>query len=100
MEDSLRILALEVEKTEATEDDFQPLLVEEARKVWELYQDEFIREMYFRGDQMLAVLMLECKDIHEAKDRLAELPLVNAGLIQFELVPLVPYPGLARLFAD
>ena len=26
------------------------------------------------------------------------LPLVRAGLITFELVPLAPYPGLARLF--
>ena len=94
------ILAIEVEKSGASAEDFQPLLAEEARKVWELYQDEFIREMYFRADQALAVLMLECKDIEEAKDRLAELPLVNAGLIDFDLVPLIPYPGLARLFSD
>ena len=96
----MRILALEIEKSEASANDFQPLLAEEARKVWGLYQDEIIREMYFRADQTLAVLMLECKDINEAKDKLAELPLVNAGLIDFDLIPLIPYPGLARLFAD
>ena len=99
MEGSLRILALEVEKPETSADEFQPLLAEEAREVWQLYQDEVIREMYFRADRTLAVLMLECKDIEEAKTRLAELPLVNAGLIDFDLVPLVPYPGLSRLFA-
>jgi hypothetical protein len=27
-----------------------------------------------------------------------ELPLVRAGLIDFELVPLKAYPGFARLF--
>ena len=29
---------------------------------------------------------------------LALLPLVKAGLIAFEVIPLKPYPGLARLF--
>jgi hypothetical protein len=29
---------------------------------------------------------------------LGTLPLVKAGLISFELMPLVPYPGFARLF--
>jgi hypothetical protein len=100
MEESLRILAMEVEKPGASADGFQPLLAEEARKVWELYQDEVIRGMYFRADRTLSVLMLECKDTKEAKQRLAELPLVKAGLIGFDLVPLIPYPGLSRLFSD
>jgi len=29
---------------------------------------------------------------------LGTLPLVQAGLIAFEVIPLKPYPGLARLF--
>jgi hypothetical protein len=29
---------------------------------------------------------------------LAQLPLVQAGLIEFELIELQPYPGYARLF--
>jgi hypothetical protein len=31
---------------------------------------------------------------------LGTLSLVQAGLIAFEVIPLKPYPGLARLFAD
>lgn len=94
----MRILALEVENPEASGDAFQPLLEDEARKVWELYQEEFIREMYFRADRTSAVLMLECRDLDEAKRKLSELPLVTAGLIDFDLIPLSPYPGFARLF--
>jgi hypothetical protein len=45
------------------------------------------------------VLVLECKDVDEAGRFLAELPLVAAGLIEFELIPLRAYPGFARLFA-
>jgi len=96
----VRILALEVENPEASAADFQSLSIEEARKVWQFYQDDFIREIYFRADGTLAVIMLECSDVEEAKQKLAELPLVSAGLIDFELISLVPYPGFSRLFAS
>ena len=96
----MRIIALEVDKSEATADEFKPLLADEARKVWELYQEQIIREMYFRAERKAAVLILECQGIEDAKRRLSELPLVAAGLIDFDLIPLVPYPGLTRLFAD
>ena len=94
----MRILALETEKQDASAGDFQPLLVEEARKVWEFYQDDFIREIYFRADKTSAILMLECSGVDEAKQKLSKLPLVLANLIVFELIPLVPYPGFSRLF--
>jgi muconolactone delta-isomerase len=94
----VRILALEVEKQEIPADGIHAILTEEARKVWKLYQDDFIREIYFRADKTSAILMLECSDIKEAKQRLAELPLVSANLIDFELIPLAPYPGFSRLF--
>ena len=96
----MRILALEVENPKASSEDFQPLLTEEASKVWKLYQEDFIREIYFRGDRTSAVLMLECKDIDEAREKLSELPLVSSGLISFDLIPLIPYPGYSRLFGD
>ena len=51
------------------------------------------------ADRHEAVLVLECADAAEARSALAGLPLVAAGLIEFELIPLVPYDGFARLFA-
>ena len=96
----MRILALEVEDPEATSEDFNKLLKEEALEVWRLYQEEVVREIYFRGDKSTAVLMLECEDIDEAKQKLSTLPLVASGLIDFELIPLKPYPGFERLFSD
>ena len=96
----MRILALEVEQPGATAGDFEPLLEKEARTAWDLVQKEFIREIYFRADKSCAVLMLERDDVGQAQSKLSELPLVAAGLIVFELIPLKPYPGFARLFAD
>jgi muconolactone delta-isomerase len=94
----MKILAMEVEVKGVKPEQFQPYLKEEAQYVWELYQSGVIRELYFRGDRSEAVLMLECADANEAQQILAFLPLVKAGLITFDVVPLVPYPGFARLF--
>ena len=63
-------------------------------------QAGLIREIYFRRDQSSAVLMLGCTDAVEAGGILGELPLAEARLIGFEIIPLGPYPGFARLFAD
>lgn len=94
----MKVIALEVEKEGSTSDDFQPYLKDEAAAVWELYKNNIVREIYFRDDQSTAVLILECKDTAEAESILAQLPLVQKGLIKFELLPLKPYPGFERLF--
>jgi hypothetical protein len=56
--------------------------------------------MYFREDKPEAVLILEAKDVDEAKEKLSELSLVKNGLITFELIPLKPYHGFERLFGN
>jgi muconolactone delta-isomerase len=108
----LKILALEVDAPGAEHgaghqdgagheaSAFTPALLQaEAHRAWELLQAGVIRELYFRTDRHAAVLVLECASTQEARDVLTTLPLVAAGLITFELIPLAPYPGFARLFA-
>jgi hypothetical protein len=95
----MKILAFEKELPGQTAEAFQPLLKDEARRIWALQQSGALRETYFRADQHSAVLVLECGDIEEARRLLSTLPLVAAELIAFELIPLVPYDGQARLFA-
>jgi len=94
----MKILAIEKELPNTHPDRFEPHLKAEAARVWELYKIGKIREMYFRGDREEAVLILECTDIEETKMLLDSLPLVQAGLIEFEVIPLIPYPGFERLF--
>lgn len=62
-------------------------------------QANVVREIYFRADRSAAVLVLESASLEEARAALATLLLVKAGLIMFDLIPLKPYPGFARLFA-
>jgi muconolactone delta-isomerase len=94
----MKILVLEHELPDATTEQFQQYAKAEARKVWEYHQAGIIRELYFRSDKNEAVLMLECTSVIEAQEILATLPLVQAGLISFEVIPLKAYPGFARLF--
>lgn len=94
----MKVLALEKEVPGVTEAAFKPYLKEEAARVWALYRDGTLREMYFRQDEPSAVLILECEGAEEAQRVLDTLPLVREGLITFDVIPLAPYPGFSRLF--
>ena len=95
----MKILALEYQNSHATADGFKQHAHAEAQKVWDLTQAGIIRESYFRADRNEAVLVLECETIYDAEAVLSTLPMVQAGLIKFDLIPLKPYPGFERLFA-
>jgi muconolactone delta-isomerase len=94
----MKFIALEIEKTNATAADFEPHLKNEARHAWELQQLGIIREIYFRADQHTAVLILECESLPHAQELLSSFPLVQQGLIHFDIIPLIPYSGFSRLF--
>jgi len=96
----MKILALERESPNATPGQFSPHLRAEAARVWELHQSGVLREISFSQDRHEAVLILECADGAEARQVLNTLPLVQAGLITFDVIPPVPYSGLARLIAQ
>jgi len=96
----MKILAIEKEVPGIKEDDYKPFLKHEALEAWNLYQEGIIRELYFTQSDDSAVLVLECKDADEAKQYLNTLPLVNEGLIKFDVFPLIPYSGFARLFTN
>jgi hypothetical protein len=94
----MKILAIEHELPGASAEAFKPYMKAEAMRAWELHQAAVVRELYFRQDKNEAVLVMEAPTVGEAKDALDTLPLVKAGLITFELIPLKAYPGFARLF--
>jgi hypothetical protein len=95
----MKILALAHERADVVWRQFAAELKEEAAAVWRLHCQGTIREIYFTGDTREAVLMLECANTEDARDTLADLPLVRRGLMQFEVRPLVPYDGFERLFS-
>ncbi|MBZ0302862.1 MAG: superoxide dismutase [Anaerolineae bacterium] len=94
----MKILAVEQEVSGIDPAQFRSYLKAEAARVWELTQADVIREVYFRRDRHDAVLVLECDDLAAAEAVLQTLPLVEHGLIRFEVIPLMPYSGFERLF--
>ena len=95
----MKILAIDKILPGATAEKIQPLLQEEARHAWDAYLKEIIREIYFRKDRSGAVLMLECASVEEARKYVDKLPLVKAGLVDFNLIPLGPFIPFGALFA-
>ena len=95
----MKILAIEKEIKGVVDGQFDTHLKAEAARAWELHKSGTIRELYFRADRDEAILVLECSSVKEAKKALGTLPLVKAGLIAFEVIPLKAYPGFARLFS-
>ncbi len=72
---------------------------DEIRAVWNLYAQGIVREFYTRpAEPGRVVLMLECAGVDAARDALATLPFARLRLIDFDLIPLAPFAGLARLF--
>jgi muconolactone delta-isomerase len=96
----MKLLALEREKPGLRSDDFQPHLKDEARQAWQLYRQGIFRELYFDERQHTVVIVMECESEGAAQEVLSSLPLVQAGLIEFEIIPLAPYDGFERLFEN
>ena len=62
----------------------------EADHVWAYQQQGHLREIYFRTGHHSAGLVLECSDLQHAERLIAAFPLVQAGLITSEFLPLGP----------
>lgn len=94
----MKIIAFDRRKPGVTLEDITPLLKEEVKYAWELYKAEIVRENYMRSDRPGAVLVLECVDLSEAQKITSDFPLVKAGLIEFDFIPLVPFTPIESLF--
>ncbi len=96
----MKILAIAKILPDATPGKIQQYLKVETAKAWEFYMAGVFREMYIRTDFPSAVLMLESANVDTAREALAELPMVENHLIDFDLMPLGPFDCLSQLFAD
>jgi hypothetical protein len=95
----MRILCLDRPLPGATLETYQPHIVAEVRHTWDTYKRGILRDIYFRQDRPGVALFLECSGKEEAQSLLSELPLVKAGLIEFEIIPLGPFVNWELLFS-
>ncbi len=90
----MKILAMDRFLEGTTLEKVQPHLKDEMKVSWKHYKEGYIREWYFRQDNPGAVLIMECESLDEARKLTDEFPLVKAGLIAFDLIPLGPFEPL------
>ena len=76
-----------------------PYVKPEAEKVWEYYASDVVRSIYYIADMSGAVLMLEAENLETAREIVAQFPMAQHEILNFEILPLKAYTGLEALFA-
>ena len=77
--------------------DVMKLVPEEVRGVSQLYMDGKIEQWYTRGDGKGQIFFLRAKSVDEATAIFAELPMVKAGYVAVEYIPVGPYSPVRLL---
>jgi hypothetical protein len=98
-EPTVEVMAMAVIKADAPMPEVRKHVQEEVTGVIRMYLDGKIDQWYSRADGRGVFLFFRSKSVDEVKALLAPLPLVKAGYVDIEYIPLCPYRGLAALAA-
>ena len=93
----MQILAISKLKEGVTPDSIGQHGTDEVKHTVEQYLDGKIRNFWFQVNRPGIVFILECIDEDEARKLMNELPLVVAGLMNVDLIPLQPLKPLGTL---
>ena len=94
----MKILAIWRVKADADIEALQRLLVEEERFAWRSYLKGELREHYESDMPAAAVSVLEAASVEAAIAQYEDLPLMKAGFIEGEFLPLRPFKNWDVLF--
>ena len=90
----MQFFAITRRKTESfSEADFAAVLDAEAHRAATLYAEGVFRSLHTRGDVPGAVIGIEALDREAAQAALDSLPLAKLGMMEVQLVPVLPYRG-------
>jgi hypothetical protein len=95
-----RLLAIGSFTATGTPDAWKPLLPAEVRDTVRLYLGGKIDQWFVKQDQSGVVFLMNLTDPQEAQALLARLPFGQAGLMQFQIIPLGPISPLGVLLSD
>lgn len=94
----MQVLALSRRLEGTTPDKLAVLSAEEARVAWQLYTEGTLRSVHLCPERPGSVLVLECQSLDEAQLLLKRLPMVQAGLLAFDVAQMLPFTGWSALF--
>ncbi len=95
-----KLLAIGTFTAKATPEQWKPILPAEVRDTVRLYLDGKIDQWFLKQDQSGVVFLMNVTDPAEARELLGKLPLGQAGLMEFDFVPLGPIAALSVLLTD
>ena len=95
-----KLLAIGTRTAQGTPDAIGPTLPYEVRATVQLYLDGKIDQWFVKQDRSGVVFLLRGTDADQATAMLADLPLVVAGMMTFEVIPLAPLSPLSLLLSE
>lgn len=96
----MKILAIDKVMPDATPDKVKETFMDEVNYTVKMYLADVVREMYFRQDRSGTILMLEAPSLEDARSLINKMPMVQEGLIDYELIPVGPFVPLALLLDE
>ena len=96
---TIKLLAIGSFTAKASPDVWRPILPSEMRETARLYLAGKIDQWYVKQDQSGVVFILNVTDPKEAHELLDKLPLGQAGLMEFQMIPLGPLSPLRTLLS-
>jgi hypothetical protein len=94
-----KLLAIGSFTAKAAPNVWRPILPAEMRATARLYLAGKIDQWYVKQDQSGVVFIMNLTDPEEAHELLAKLPLGQAGLMEFQIIPLGPLSPLRSLLS-
>ncbi len=95
-----RLLAIGSFTEKGTPEAWKPVLPAEVRDTVRLYLGGKIDQWFVKQDQSGVVFLMNLTDPKEAQALLARLPFGQAGLMEFQIIPLGPISPLGLLLSD
>lgn len=96
----MKIIAIDRILPSASEEKIRDVVIQDALHTWVLYSNDVIRELYFRKDRPGVVLIMETPTVGDARMLLSSFPLVKAGVIEFDIIPVGHFVPFGTLFSQ
>ncbi|CAN5424599.1 hypothetical protein BH11PSE4_BH11PSE4_09990 [soil metagenome] len=95
-----KVLAIGSFTAKGTPEAVKPVLLQEVRETVKIYLTGKLEQWYVKPDQSGVVFLMNVSDPGEAHALLAQLPFGQAGLMDFQFIPLGPISPLRLLLAE
>jgi hypothetical protein len=95
-----KLLAIGTFTVKGSPDQWKPLLPAEVRDTVRLYLAGKIDQWYLKQDQSGVVFMMNVTDPKEALELLGRFPFGQAGMMEFQIIPLGPIAPLRVLLTE